>query len=164
MEVKIREYAQNDKRVLQSMVEALQDFVVSTDPIKRIRRMEGYKEIWTEKLLKKVEKNNGKIYFAVVNDEVVGYVAGTPRVQTSENLLEVIPTKVGTIQDLYVDRKYRGHGIGRKLVENIENYLRNSGCDSLCIEVFAANKSAHNWYKKLEYMDREIGMLKSFNN
>lgn len=160
MDIKIREYREKDRELLQSLIEKLMDCVVDMDPIERIRRMKRFSEINSKKLLKKINKNGGKIYFAELDGEVVGYVAGFVAKQSKENLLEVIPTKLGVIDDLYVDDSFRGRGIGTTLMKRIEDYFVSVDCDSIWIEVFAPNKKAHEYYKKKGFVDREIGMLK----
>jgi hypothetical protein len=42
----------------------------------------------------------------------------------------------------------------------MENYLKAQGCDTVWLDVFAANTQAHSVYLKNGYVDREIGMLK----
>lgn len=163
MNLTIREYQDSDKELLKKLIEKLMDFVVATDPIKRIRRMEGFGPSTLKKLLRKIDENSGKIYFAEVDGRVVGYVAGFVGTQSKENLLEVIPAKVGYIEDLFVEDKYRGKNIGTLLMEKMEEYLKSQGCDSLWLEVFAPNKKAYEYYKKLGFMDREIGMLKKLD-
>ena len=151
MDVEIREYQDKDKELLKSLIEKLMDCVVTTDPIKRIRRMKRFGEVNMKRLLKKIDNNGGNIFFAEVDGKVVGYVAGFISKQSKENLLEVIPTKLGIIDDLYVDDNYRGKQIGTTLMGKIEEYFKSIDCDSIWIEVFAPNKKAHDYYKKLEY-------------
>ncbi len=161
MSVSIREYRDNDQELFRRFIEKLQDFVVTTDPIKRIRKLLGFGEVALKRSLKNLKEKNGKIYFAVDNEKVIGYVFGfVLDKQTEDNLLEVEPTQVGQIDDLYVDEEYRGKGIGKILIQKMEEYLKEQGCDSVWLEVFAPNKYAHDSYLKLGYMDREIGMLK----
>jgi len=160
MDLIIREYQEGDRELLQSLVEKLMDFVVDIDPVRRIRRMKKFGEVNTLKLLKKINENVGKIYFAKLDGKVIGYVAGFCPKQSKENLLEVIPTKLGVIDDLYIDERFRGKGVGKILMEKMEKYFKSMDCDSIWIEVFAPNKKAHDYYKKLGFVDREIGMLK----
>lgn len=163
MNIKIREYQDKDRQLLQLLIESLMDCVVAMDPINRIRRMKRFGEVNIKKLLKKIDENGGNIYFAEVDGEVVGYVAGFVAKQSKENLLEVIPTRLGVIDDLYVNDNHRGKGIGTVLMKKIEDYFKSVNCDSIWIEVFAPNKKAHEYYKKKGFADREIGMLKKID-
>jgi len=160
MKIIIREYQDSDKELLKTTIESLMDYVVSTDPIKRIRRMPGYGDVELERTLEKIKKNKGKIYFAESDSKVVGYASCFITTQSKDNLLEVIPTKLGQLEDLYVEKQYRKKGIGKLLINKVEEYLRKQGCDSIWVEVFASNNKAYEYYKKSEFIDREIGMLK----
>jgi len=139
------------------------DYIVSTDPIKRVRREPGYGGVALKKLLGKIKENNGKIYFAEIDTKIVGYIAGYVGKQSEEKLLEVIPSKTGYIEDLYVDQDFRGKKVGTALMQKIEEYFKNLECDSLWIEVFAPNQKAHSYYKKLGFADREFGMHKKLD-
>jgi ribosomal protein S18 acetylase RimI-like enzyme len=161
MDYKIREYQESDREILQTLIEKLMDYVVSVDPIKRIRRMPGYGPHYLKKTLKKYHHNQGKIYLVEYEENIIGYIFGfVADKQSKVNLLEVIPTQLGIIDDLYIDEKYRSKGIGTFLMDKMEKYLKDQGCDSLWLEVFAPNVNAHKYYRKLGFMDREIGMLK----
>lgn len=163
MEISFREYQESDNELVRQFIEKLEDFVVTTDQIKRIRRLPGLSELGLKYVLKKLEKNRGRIYFAVENDREVGYIFGfVCDKQSEEKLLEVVPSKVGQIEDVYVEEGFRGRGIGKLLMEKMESYLKEQGCDSVWLEVFAPNSNAHKTYLKLGYVDREIGMLKKF--
>lgn len=161
MEVSFREYQESDKELVRQFIEKLQDYVVATDPIKRVRRLPGLSELGLKKVLEKLEKNRGKVYFAHEGEKNVGYIFGfVCDKQSEEKLLEVVPSQVGQIEDVYVEEEFRGRGVGKLLMEKMESYLKEQGCDSVWLEVFAPNTNAHGTYTKLGYVDREIGMLK----
>ena len=46
------------------------------------------------------------------------------------------------------------------MLQMMEKYFKEKGCNSMWISVFAPNENAHNMYKKFGFVDREIGMLK----
>ncbi|MCA9385441.1 GNAT family N-acetyltransferase [Candidatus Dojkabacteria bacterium] len=157
----LREYNDTDKESLKQMIEKLHDYVLSVDPIKRLRKMPGYVDHALEKLLKTYEENNGKIYLAVDEEKIIGFAFGfVGDTQSEENKLQVIPTQLGIIADLYVEEAYRGTGVAELLMDALEKYLKNSGCDSLWVDVFADNTRALSYYKKRGFVEREIGMLK----
>lgn len=161
MDITVREYQDSDKSTLQSILERLQDYVVATDSIQRIRRTEEFGLQALNNTLETYKTNNGEILFAETDGKIIGYCFGFVHdKQSEENLLEVIPTQLGVVEDIFVDENYRGQGIGKMLLAEMEKYLKEKGCDSLWLEVFAENKEAHNAYLKMGYLDREIGMLK----
>ena len=160
MEITIREYRETDKNFLLEATDMLHEYVVALDPIKRLRKMPGYAENTVNDLLTTVAKQEGKIYVAEDGSKAIGFVAGFTMKQSKENLLSVVPSKLGVISDLYIDNDYRGQHIGTKLMQKMEEHLKQTGCDALWIDIVAFNTHAHHFYNKLGYADREIGLIK----
>lgn len=162
--ISIKNYSIEDKELLIQFIEDLQDYLVQIDPLKRLRRLPLYGQKYIADLLKKIKENNGAIFIARIESVPVGFIAGTIKIQDEENLLECIPTKAGRVQELIVSEKHRGKKIGSQLMQKIEEYFQQQNCTIVRVEVFEPNESAHNFYKKLEYRDRVIDMIKTFNN
>ena len=80
--------------------------------------------------------------------------------QSKNNLFECVPTKSGRILELFILDSYRGLRLGKKLMQQMENYFKKNNCDIVRVEVFVPNKNAHNFYEKLDYSDRVIDMIK----
>lgn len=160
MLVQIRDYKEEDKEHLKAAIGKLHDFVVKIDPLERLRRMPGYIDQEIENILQTVSKQEGKIYIAENEDTFVGFIIGFTTTQTQENLLSVVPTKVGVISDVYVSEQYRGEHVGTQLIKHIEMYLKEKGCDTLWINIVAFNTKAHSFYNAMGYTDREIGLIK----
>lgn len=158
--ITIRNYIESDRPIIQKFIEESQDYVVGLDPMKRLRREPEYGESYTNDFLDFVNKNKGVIFMAMDGDKPIGMAGGAYKEQSKENLLELIPTKVGTLSELYIIPDYRGKGVGKMLVEKFEEYLKESGCDSIWLTVVDCNP-AHQFYKKMGFVDREIGMLKN---
>lgn len=53
------------------------------------------------------------------------------------------------INDIVVDKDYRGKGIGKKLFKFIENLAKENGQDSVELNVWSFNEYAINFYKSL---------------
>ena len=68
---------------------------------------------------------------------------------------------MGEVLELFVEEKYRGQGIGTKMLAMMEDYFKEKNCDSMWISVFAPNNTAHELYKKFGFTNRDIGMLKN---
>lgn len=58
---------------------------------------------------------------------------------------------LGEIEYLVVTRKYRGCGIGRKLIEASEKYFKDTGCVKIEISYLETNKPAMDVYTKLGF-------------
>jgi ribosomal protein S18 acetylase RimI-like enzyme len=163
MQISFREYTESDKDGFIKLKEKMQDYMISIDPLNRFTRLPGFGEININEALEAVQKQNGKVLLAVDQDVLIGFIIGVVKEQSAENLLEVIPTKLGIILDLYVEEEYRGQKIGYQLLEQMETYLKENGCDTLWLDVFSPNVNAHEFYKKFGFIDREIAMLKKIN-
>jgi ribosomal protein S18 acetylase RimI-like enzyme len=52
---------------------------------------------------------------------------------------------------IFLEKEYRGRGIGEQIVRSLESTLKEQGLQSIKLYVFAHNKPAHGLYKKLGY-------------
>jgi ribosomal protein S18 acetylase RimI-like enzyme len=156
----IRAYQSSDRTVFVRLMEQLMDYVSSIDDLKRIRRMPEFGESFTQRMLQKVAENNGIIYVAEVDGQVVGAVVGTMPEQTREDQLEHVPSKFGEALELVVEAGYKGRGVGTMLMNKLEEYFRENNCSILGVGVLAPNKDAHRLYSKLGYKDRSFYMTK----
>jgi ribosomal protein S18 acetylase RimI-like enzyme len=161
MEISIRRYQETDIKDFVRLMEELQDYLVSIDDLKRLRRMPEYSESYTERTLQNVAKNNGVIYLAESEGRVVGLVVGIIHEQTKEELLELIPYKRGVVLELIVENECREKGIGKLLMEKMEGYFKQNGCSAAMVEVFFPNKNALRLYSKLGYSERDVWMTKN---
>lgn len=160
MEIKYRIYQKTDFNSLAKCMEKLQDFLIRLDPLKRLQRAQGYGKLYTEDLLKKIAKHDGIIILAQTQEKVVGCAAGIIEKQSKTDLLDCVPTKTGRILEIFVSEDCRGQGIGKELMKQMEEYIKQKKCDVIRIEVFEPNKSAHEFYKKRGYSDRIIDLIK----
>lgn len=161
MEITYREYKYEDKPFLLELSGKLAQHSKQIDPLKRVLNLPGFVEIDVAEMLGNVQKYKGKIWFAEDEGGVIGYIIGAIWEQSDKNKLEIGPHILGEVLDLYIDEKYRGKGMGSKMLAMMESYFKENSCDSMWIQVFALNHPAHNLYKKFGFTDREIGMLKS---
>jgi len=160
MKVAIRKYRGSDRASFVRLMEELQDYLVAIDDLKRMRRLPEFGKNYTKRTLEKVANNNGIIYVAETERRIIGLVVGIMPEQTKEELLELIPSKRGNVLELVVENRYRGKGVGKMLMESIEDYFKQNGCTVLGVEVFSPNKNAYLLYSKLGYRERTIWMIK----
>ena len=161
MDTQIREYTDKDVPFIKTSFEALHDFVVSLDPIKRLRKMPGYSDVFFAKLLGTIKTNQGVIFIAEIENKPVGFIAGfVADNQSEENLLEVIPLQLGIISDIYIEPQYRGKKMGGALMKTMEKYFVNKNCDALWVSTNGFNTQALHLYKSEGFMEREMGLLK----
>ncbi|MBU0981658.1 GNAT family N-acetyltransferase [Patescibacteria group bacterium] len=150
----------DEKQTLITLIEELQDHLVSIDPEHlRIRKPEYGKE-YIENLLKKIKKNEGTIFIATLKSEPVGMIAGIIEEFTHLDSLEFKKVKTGRILELIVNESHRNHKIGQSLMNKLEAHFKSAHCDLIRVEVFSPNLVAHGFYQKLGYSDRFVDMMK----
>jgi len=156
----IRQYRISDRASMIKCMEGLQDYLISIDEMRRERRMPGYGESYTERLLMRIRREDGIAYVAEDQGRIIGLIAGVILRQSKEDLLECVPSKDGRILELFVDPQHRGREVGRMLMEKIERYFVEKKCDAVHVEVFAPNLDARAFYRRVGYGDRVVDMMK----
>ncbi|MDD4066666.1 MAG: GNAT family N-acetyltransferase [Clostridia bacterium] len=113
---------------------------------------------------------DGKMYFedlinscyvivAILNDEIVGYLAGTINEKGSYEEIQY-----GEINNMLIKENCRGFGIGKLLVDNFKNYCKKNKINNLKVEASAKNISAINFYKKNGFKDFNITLTQNLEN
>jgi len=67
------------------------------------------------------------------------------------------------VSDLVVLPRYRRRGLGALLLRHAEALARRAGARLLRIDVLARNSGAHRLYKRLEFQDYAVRMLKELD-
>ena len=76
----------------------------------------------------------------------------------NSNLLTDVKTLY--IDDICVDERARGRGVGRALYEHILDFARASGCHNVTLNVWSCNPGAMAFYEKLGLVPYRVGMEK----
>ena len=63
---------------------------------------------------------------------------------------------MGLIEDVAVDSKLRGNGIGKKLIENLVDYSRKAKCDKISLSSSEENVP---FYEKIGFQVNELQMI-----
>lgn len=160
MNIEIREYREEDKKFIPELMNRFQDYLVGIDPLKRLRRTPDYGEVYAADFLNRIEKHHGKMYVATDEGALVGLVGGILLEQTELDLIGTYPRKGGRIVELFVDANYRGAGIGKAFMEKMEHYFREQKCSISLVEIFGPNRSAHAFYERIGYENRDYDLQK----
>ena len=98
---------------------------------------------------------NTPIFAAILNGELVGYCFCVRQVQSAASM-----QKISTlyIDDLCVDKAFRGRGIGKVLYDYAVEYARENGYYNLTLNVWACNPSAMRFYEKCGLAVQKTGM------
>lgn len=96
--------------------------------------------------------NNSGIYFiATDNDQIIGGGGIQKLKDNNDNICE--------LQKVYLDKNYRGQGIGRKILELCIEFAQKSNFDAIYLETFPNMKGAQNLYLKLgfKFLEHSLG-------
>lgn len=92
------------------------------------------------------EKDGGFILVAILNNNVVGFVAA--EVSDMPSLPFLNPMKRCRIATIVVSDEHQKKGIGSALFEKVCKIAKERGAHRLSLEVFSFNKEAVNFYEK----------------
>ncbi|AUB41847.1 Ribosomal protein S18 acetylase RimI and related acetyltransferases [Nostoc flagelliforme CCNUN1] len=99
-----------------------------------------------EQRLTKIKNNDAHIvYVATLEDE---YVIGWAHAHICDYIVISTPA---IILGLVVDKDYRHSGIGRFLMQQIEQWASLTGCDSVLLRSNIKRQEAHSFYEKIGY-------------
>lgn len=146
---------QYDEQIKDLLVE-LQNYLIDIDDWHTQVMLPEYRENSFKMDMKKIEKQNGKIYLAIENDIVIGLIMGVVEVKDEIDKLTNDCAKTGSVIELIVKNNIRGNGIGKSLLEKIEEYFKSINCKRINVEVFGPNKKGLSFYKKNDYITRDI--------
>lgn len=110
--------------------------------------------------LEKINNHNGICYLAIESDKAVGLIMGIIPPYDEYDYLDYKCPKRGIITELIVTSKTRSSGVGKKLMDKIEEYFKKNNCEYVLVDVFAYNKNAISFYEKKGYHSRMYTNIK----
>ncbi|MCC7570979.1 GNAT family N-acetyltransferase [Candidatus Micrarchaeota archaeon] len=112
-------------------------------------------ENWKSYVLNDIFLSKEKeIFVCELNDVLCGYV--TIEIRKRPPIFTI--KEEAYISDLYVLDRYRGEGIGKKLVEKAIQWAKNKKVKNVSLEVEEKNKSV-DFYKKINFRDHMKQMV-----
>ena len=114
---------------------------------------------------KKTFNSNSKdvlILIAEIEDTPVGYALG--RVFEEEKTADNGTGKMGLLDELYVDDKARGLGIGKKLMDKVTEWMREKGISRVKLHTYSWNNSAKKLYEKCGFSQYALSYEKFMYN
>ncbi len=120
---------------------------------------QNFKEECFKKMLNEVDSSGGKILLYVENNIACGMCVGLINNEREETF-EFKAPKRGRITELIVSKNHRSKGIGKILLNAMEEHLKGEGCEDILLGVFAYNESAIKFYEKNGYHVRMLDMTK----
>lgn len=144
-----------DEQIKDLLVE-LQNYLIDIDDWHTQILLPQYREEMFKIDKNKVDKQNGKIYLYVEKNVVKGLIIGIVEEKDEIDKLTNDCAKIGSILELVVKSSIRGQGIGKILLEKMEEYFKSINCKRINIEVFGPNKKGLNFYEKNNYIIRDM--------
>ncbi|HEY8363124.1 MAG TPA: ribosomal protein S18-alanine N-acetyltransferase [Tissierellaceae bacterium] len=127
------------------------DIIIRTMELKDLDRVmeietESFTTPWSrDSFLLEITKNRlAKYVVAEIDGLVVGY----------GGIWLIIDE--GHITNIAVDKRYRGLGIGKKIIEGLIDLCKNNGITSMTLEVRKSNFVAQNLYRKYGFVEAGI--------
>lgn len=96
----------------------------------------------------------GRLFVLRVDGLVVGMANALITVSTSEGGYVVL------LEDVIVGRRYRGQGLGRRLVEHVQDWARGQGMTRVTLLADRDNQAALDFYRKLGFSDSSMMVLR----
>ena len=158
--MKIIEYNSKYLEDCKDLMVELEEYIVSIDEDQLDQVGKDYREKMLELGLKEVNENNGICYLAIENDKAIGLIMGIIIRYSDEDYLDYKCPKSGDITELIVSKKTRKTGVGKALMNKMEEYFINLHCEYIHIDVFAYNKNALEFYEKGGYHPRMVNVIK----
>ena len=118
----------------------------------------GSKKYNDDEIIKIIKDETRPIFVYVIDDKIIGYAFCIMIDNTNDPNLNDFVTLY--IDDLCVDEKYRGEGIGKKLYNYVIDYAKRSGCYNVTLNVWYGNDSAMAFYESIGLNKQKIYMEK----
>lgn len=111
------------------------------------------------RLAKILARKTDKIFVAVVDNIIVGYIHGSDYECTYSDSLK-------NIMAIAVNDNYRNRGIGRALLNAVESWAKECGCCGIRLVSGMNRTGAHEFYLKCGYTNRKVqkNFIKLFDN
>ena len=153
--MKIIEYDSIYDEQIKNLLVELQNYLIDIDDWHTQVMIPEYRENIFKLDMNKVKKQNGKIYLSIENGIVNWLIIGIVEEKDEIDKLTNDCAKTGSVLELVVKSNIRDNGIGKSLLDKIEEYFRSIYCKRINIEVFGPNKKGLNFYEKNDYIIRD---------
>lgn len=154
--MKIIDYNPKYDEQIKDLLVELQNYLIDIDDWYTQVMLPEYREDNFKMDMRKVKNQNGKIYLSVEDNIVTGLIIGIVEEPDEVDKLTNDCAKTGSVIELIVKNNTRGNGIGKLLLNKMEEYFKSINCKRINIEVFCPNKRGFNFYNKNGYIIRDM--------
>jgi ribosomal protein S18 acetylase RimI-like enzyme len=111
-----------------------------------VENMEKYLEedFSISKITAELNDKNSAFYFAILNNEVIGYL----KLNFGQSQTELKDSDAVEIERIYVLKEFHGKKVGQLLYDKAIQIAREKGADYVWLGVWEENPRAINFYKK----------------
>lgn len=106
-----------------------------------------------------IADQNAVIYIAENQDGIIGLVYAYVRIIPESPIR--IPCRVGEVDQIVVRQGYRRHGVGKALMEMVDQWAGRMKLDRLELSVWNFNKEARDFYRELDYQPAFIRLWRT---
>ncbi len=145
METNIRKIQKSDNKSLAKIIRScFDDFKVPTPGT-------VYEDPSTDNLYELFHEPNSALFVAELNGALCGCCGIFPT--------EGLPEKCAELVKFYIDKNFRGKGLGKKLMEESIEFAKKSGYESIYIESLPEFSTAVSIYEKqgFVYLEKPLG-------
>lgn len=113
-----------------------------------------------EKLASELTDKNSEFYFALLDEEVIGYL----KVNFGDSQTELKDNKALEIERIYVSKEFHGKNVGQLLYEKAIEVAKEKNVDYVWLGVWEENPRAISFYKKNGFVEFDKHIFKLGND
>lgn len=91
------------------------------------------------------------VIVAVLNNQIVGYLAGSINEKGSYEEIQY-----GEVNNMFIKSECRGYGVGKLLINDFKKYCISNGIKNLIVNASAKNISAIEFYRRNGFNDFNV--------
>ena len=109
-----------------------------------------------EKLTTELTDTNAEFYFAVFDEEVIGYL----KLNFGDSQTELKDNKALEIERIYVSKEFHGKSVGQLLYDKAIEVAKQNNVDYVWLGVWEENARAISFYKKNNFVEFDKHIFK----
>ncbi|RTL14489.1 MAG: GNAT family N-acetyltransferase [Flavobacteriaceae bacterium] len=113
-----------------------------------------------EKLTIELTDTNAEFYFAVLDEEVIGYL----KLNFGDSQTELKDNKALEIERIYVSKEFHGKSVGQLLYDKAIEVAKQKNADYVWLGVWEENPRAISFYKKNGFIEFDKHIFKLGND
>lgn len=152
MNIKIKKATLQDVDGIIVMLKQICDYEHKLD--KYYKPFSKYKDL-DKVVIKSLKDKNTIVFVAKSDKQVIGYSEGT--IEKAPNYAS-ISCKIGYIDTIIIDDKYRGKGIGKKILNELMKWFEGKKIKNIELEVNAYNKLGVDFWKNNNFFTYRLKM------